>query len=182
MITWIHIELVFGYLWWMGLGSRWFHQHLEKRTHPLDVGEPKTELKLQGWCEKVNSFSYVSNPNMQCLEAEWNHFVSCFDLHSHVPIKLFYVCQIFVWLCSLSLVGSICDPLMFVTCMEHNKTYEKWIPSHVHHVRMTHRLMYGPYDKSWFQPHWTMCINVWLKMTQYSFNRLSVGWIFPIVH
>jgi hypothetical protein len=55
-----------------------------------------TKLKLQGWCVNVNSFSYVSDPNMQCFEAEWNHFVSCFDPHSHVSTKLVYVCDIFV--------------------------------------------------------------------------------------
>ncbi len=72
---------------------------------------------------------------------------------SHVPIKLFYASHIFVWLCNLSLVGPIFDPSMFVTCMEHNGTYEKWILGHVHHVQMTHQFVYGPYDKLWFQPH-----------------------------
>ncbi len=98
--------------------SRWFHQHLGKRTHLPNVGEPKIELKLQGWCVNANSFSYVSNPNMQCLEAEGNHFVSCFNLNSHIPTKLFYVYHIFVWLCNLSLVGPIYGPLMLVTCVE----------------------------------------------------------------
>jgi len=73
--------------------------------------------------------------------------MSCFDLHSHIPTKLFYVCPIFVWLYNLSLVKPICDPSMFVTCVEHNETYEKWIPNHAHHVRMTHQFMYGPYNK-----------------------------------
>jgi hypothetical protein len=73
--------------------------------------------------------------------------MSCFDLHSHVPTKLFYVCYVFVWLCNLSLVRPICGP-MLVTCMEHNETYEKWIMGHAHHVRMTHEFVYGPYDKS----------------------------------
>ncbi len=150
MIAWIHIELVFEYLWWMGFVSRWFHQHFGKRTHLPDVGEPKTKLKLQGWCVNANSFSYVSDPNMQCLEAKWNHLVSCFDLHSHIPTKLFYACHIFIWSCNLSLVGPICGPSMLVTCMEHNKTYEKWILGHVHHVRMTYQFTYGPYDKLWF--------------------------------
>jgi hypothetical protein len=87
MIAWIHIELVFEYLWWMGLESYWFHQHLRKKTHLPDVGEPKPELKLQGWCVNANSLSYVLDPNMRCLEIKWNHFVSCFDPHSHVPTK-----------------------------------------------------------------------------------------------
>jgi hypothetical protein len=156
---------MFEYLWWMGLESRWFHQHLGKRTHLLDVGQPKTKLKLQGWCVNANSLSYVSDPNMQCLEVKWNHLVSCFDLHSHVLIKLLYVCHIFVWSCNLNLVGPICGPSMLVTCVEHNKTYEKWISSHAHHVRMTHQFVYGPYDKLWFQPHQVVCINVLLKMT-----------------
>jgi len=98
-----------------------------KKTHSPDVGKPKTKLKLQGWCVNANSFSYVSNPNMQCLEAKWNHFVSCFGPHSHISTKLFYVCHIFIWLCNLSLVGPICVPSMLVTCMEHNETYKKWI-------------------------------------------------------
>jgi len=98
---WSFDGMVFEYLWWMGLESHWFHQHLGKRTHLPNVGEPKTELKLQGWCVNTNSLSYVSNPNMQCLETEWNHLVSCFNLHSHVPTKLFYACHIFVWLCNL---------------------------------------------------------------------------------
>jgi hypothetical protein len=110
MITWTHIELVFEYLWWMGLESHWFHQHLGKKTHLPDVGEPKTKLKLQGWCVKTKSFSYVSDPNMQCFKTKWNHLMSCFDPHSHVPTKLFYVYDIFVWPCNLSLVGSICGP------------------------------------------------------------------------
>jgi hypothetical protein len=97
--------------------------------------------------------SYVSNPNMQCLEAKWNHLASSFDPHSHVPTKLFYVCHIFVWLCNLSLVGPICDPSMLVTCVEHNETYEKWILGHAHHVQMTYQFGYVPYDKLWFQPH-----------------------------
>jgi hypothetical protein len=80
----------------MTSGSCWFHQHLGKGTHPPDVGEPKIELKLQGWCVNANSFSYVSNPNMQCPEAKWNHLVSCFDSHSHVFTKLLYVYHIFV--------------------------------------------------------------------------------------
>jgi hypothetical protein len=41
-----------------------------KKTHLADVGEPKTELKLQGWCVNANSLSYVSDPNMQCFEVE----------------------------------------------------------------------------------------------------------------
>jgi len=146
MIAWIHIELVFEYLWWMGFESHWFHQHFGKRTQVPDVGEPKIELKLQGWCVNVISFSYVSNPNMQCLEAKWSHFVSCFDSHSHVPTKLLNICHIFVWLCNLSLVGPY---LVLHTCVEHNETYEKWIPGHAHHVQMTHQFMYGPYDKLW---------------------------------
>jgi len=147
MITWTHIELVFEYLWWMGFESHWFH--LGKKTHPLDIGEPKIELKLQGWCVNTNSLSYVYDLNMQCLEVEWNHLMSCFDPHSHIPTKLFYVCHIFVWPCNLSLVGPICGLSMFVTCVEHNKTYKKWIPGHAHHVWMTHMLVYGLYDKSW---------------------------------
>jgi hypothetical protein len=102
MITWTHIELVFEYLWWMGLESHWFHQHLAKKTHLLNVGKPKTKLKLQGWCVNTNSLSYVFNPNMECLGAKWNHLVSCFHLHSHVLTKLFYVCHIFVWSCSVT--------------------------------------------------------------------------------
>jgi hypothetical protein len=149
----IHIELVFEYVWWMGLESRWFHRHLGKRTHLSDVGEFKIELKLQGWCVNANSPSYVSDPNMQCLEAKWNNFVSCFDPHSNVPTKLFYACHIFVWSCNLNLVGSICGPLILVTCLDHNETYNKWISGHGHHVRMTHQLMDGPYDKLWSQPH-----------------------------
>jgi hypothetical protein len=47
-----------------------------------------------------------------------------------------------------SLVGPICGPSMLVTCVEHNETYKKWIPSYVHHVRITHQFMYGLYDKS----------------------------------
>jgi len=164
MIAWTHIELVFEYLWWMGLESHWFHQHLGKRTHLPDVGEPKTKLKLQGWCVNINSLFYVSDPNMQCLEAEWNHLVSCFDLHSHVPTKLFYVCHLFVWSCNLSLVRPICGPSMLVTSVEHNETYKKWIPDHAHHVQMTHQFVYGPYDKLWSQPHQVMCIDVWLRM------------------
>jgi hypothetical protein len=128
----------------------WFHQHFGKRTHFLDVGECKIELKLQGWCVNVNSLSYVSNPNVQCLEAEWNHFMSYFDPHSHVPTKLFYACHIFVWSCNLCLVGPICGPSMLVTCLEHNETYKKWILGHVHHVQMTHQFVHGPYEKSWF--------------------------------
>jgi hypothetical protein len=93
-------------------------------------------LKLQGWCVNANSLSYISNSNMQCLKAEWNHLVSCFDTQSHVPTKLIYACHIFVWSCNLSLVGPICGPSMFVTCVEHNKTYKKWILGHAHHVRM----------------------------------------------
>jgi len=150
MIAWIHIELVFKYLWWMGLESCWSHQHFGKKTHLSNVGKPKIEWKLQGWCVNTNSFSYVSDPNMQCLEAEWNHLVSCFDPHSHIPTKLLYACHIFVWLCNLSLVGPICGPWMLVTYMEYNKTYEKWTLSHAHHVQMTHQFVYGPYDKSWF--------------------------------
>jgi hypothetical protein len=153
MITWTYIELVFEYLWWMGLKSHWFHQHLGNRTHLLDVGEPKIELKLQGCYVNTNSFSYVSDSNMQCHKAEWNHLMSCFDPHSHIPTKLFYACHIFVWLCNLSLIGCICGPSMLVTCMEHNETHKKWIPSHAHHVRMTHQFMYGPYDELWSQPH-----------------------------
>ncbi len=81
--------------------------------------------RAQDWIEitrlvcKCQLTFFCSNPNMQCLEVEWNHLVSCFDLHSHVPIKLFYVCHIFIWLCSLSLIGPICGPSMFVTSMEH---------------------------------------------------------------
>jgi hypothetical protein len=127
MITWTHIEFVFEYLWWMGLESCWFHQHLGKRIHPSDVGEPKNELKLQGWCVNVNSFFNVFDPNMQCLEAKWNHLMSCFDPHSHVPTKLFYASHIFVWSWKLNLVGPICGPSMLVTCVEHNETYKKWI-------------------------------------------------------
>ncbi len=149
MITWTHIELVFEYLWWMGLQSRWFHQHLAKRTHLPNVRKPKTELKLQGWWVNANSFSNVSNPNMQCLKAKWNHLVSCFDPHSHIRTKLLYVCHIFVWSCNLSLIGPICGPSMLVTCMEHNETEEKWILGHAHHVRMTHQFVYVPYDKLW---------------------------------
>jgi hypothetical protein len=121
MIAWIHIELVFECLQWMKLESRWFHQHLGNRTHLPDFGEPKTELKLQGWCVNANSLSNVSDPNMQCLKAEWNHLVSCFDAHSHIPTKLIYACHIFVRSCNLSLVGPICGPPMLVTCEEHNK-------------------------------------------------------------
>jgi hypothetical protein len=95
-------------------------------------------LKLQGWCVNANSLFYVSDPNMKCLEVEWNHLMSCFDPHSHVPTKLLYACHIFVWSCNLNLVGPICGPSMLVTCVEHNETYEKWIPSHLHHVWMTH--------------------------------------------
>jgi len=164
MITWTHIELVFEYLWWMGLESHWFHQHLGNKTHLLDVGKSKIELKLQGWCVNINSLSYVSNPNMQCLKVEWNYLMSCFDPHSHVPTKLLNVCHIFVCPCNLSLVGPICGPSMLVTCMDHNKTYEKWILGHVHHVWMTHEFVDGPYDKSWSQPHQVVCIDVWLKM------------------
>jgi hypothetical protein len=109
-----------------------------KRTYPPNVGEAKTKLKLQGWCINANSPSYVFDPNMQCFEAEWNHLVSCFGPHSHVPTKLLYVCHIFVWPCNLSLVGPICGPSMLVTCMEHNKTYEKWIRGHVPHMQLTH--------------------------------------------
>ncbi len=138
LIAWTHIELVFEYLWWMGLESRWFHQHLGEIIHIPNVGEPKTELKLQGWCVNANSLFYVSDPNMKCLEVEWNHLMSCFDPHSHVPTKLLYACHIFVWSCNLNLVGPICGPSMLVTCVEHNETYEKWIPSHLHHVWMTH--------------------------------------------
>jgi hypothetical protein len=149
MIAWNHIELVFEYLWWMGMGfeSYWFHQHLRKRTHLSNVGNPKTKLKLQGWCVNANSLSYVFDPNMQCLKAKWNHLLSCFDPHSHVPSKLLYAYHIFVWSCNQNLVGPICDPLMLMTCMEHNKTYEKWIPSHAHHVWTTHQFVCGPYDK-----------------------------------
>jgi hypothetical protein len=138
MIAWTHIELVFEYLWWMRLESHWFHYYLAKKTHPLDVGEPKTELKVWGWCVNANSSSYISHLDMQCLEVEWNHLVSCFHLNSHVPTKLLYACHIFVWLCNLSLIGPICGPSMLVTCMEHNKIYKKWIQGHVHHVQMTH--------------------------------------------
>jgi hypothetical protein len=73
--------------------------------------------------------------------------MSCFDPQSHVLTKLLYVCHIFVWLCNLSLVGPICGSSMLVTCVEHNETYEKWIPSHAHHVQMTHQFVYVPYDK-----------------------------------
>jgi hypothetical protein len=135
-----------------------------KKIHLLHVAEPKTELKLQGWCVNVNSLFYVSDPNMPCLEIKWNYFMSCFDPHSHVPIKLLYVCHIFVWSCNLSLVGPICGLSMFVTCVEHNETYEKWISSHAHHVRMTHQFVYGPHDKLWSQPHQVMCIDVWLTL------------------
>jgi hypothetical protein len=41
-----------------------------KITYPPNVGEAKTELKLQGWCVNVNSPFYVSDPNMQCFETE----------------------------------------------------------------------------------------------------------------
>jgi hypothetical protein len=41
-----------------------------KGTHLPYVGEPKIELKLQGWCVNVNSLSYVFDPNIQCLEAK----------------------------------------------------------------------------------------------------------------
>jgi hypothetical protein len=116
-------------------------------------------------CIFANSLSYVSDPNMQCLEAKWNHLVSCFDPHSHVRTKLFYVCHIFVWPCNLSLIGPICGPSMLVTCVEHNEAYKKWIPNHAHHVQMIHQFMYGPYDKSWSQPHQAMCIDIWLRMT-----------------
>jgi hypothetical protein len=92
----------------------------KKNTSP-NVGEPKIELKLQGWCVNANSLSYVSDLNMQCLEVEWNHLVSCFDSHSRIPTKLFYVCHIFVWLCNLSLVGPICGLLVLMTCVEHNE-------------------------------------------------------------
>ncbi len=115
MITWTHMELVFEYLWWMGFESYWFHQHLGKKTHPPDVGELKSDLKVQGWCVNANSLSYVFDPNMQCLPAEWNHFVSCFDPHSHVPTKLFNACHIFVWPCNLSLFG----PYMVLQCLWH---------------------------------------------------------------
>jgi hypothetical protein len=47
-----------------------FTNNLEKKTHILDVREPKTELKSQGWCVNTKSFFYVYDPNMQCLEAE----------------------------------------------------------------------------------------------------------------
>ncbi len=73
--------------------------------------------------------------------------------HSHIPIKLIYACHIFVWSCNLSLIGPICGPSMFVTCVEHNETYDKWILGHVHHVRMTHQFVYGLYDKLWSQQH-----------------------------
>jgi hypothetical protein len=106
-------------------------------------------LKLWGWCVNTKSFFYVSDPNMKCLKAKWNHLVSCFDPHSHVLTKLFYVCHIFVWPCNLSLVGPICGPSMLVTCVKHNKTYEKWISGYAHQKQMTHQFMYEPYDKSW---------------------------------
>jgi hypothetical protein len=41
-----------------------------KKKHLLNVGKPKTELKLQGWCVNANSLSYVFDPNMQCFEAK----------------------------------------------------------------------------------------------------------------
>jgi hypothetical protein len=136
-----------------------------KKNTSSRFGEPKTKLKLQGWCVNANSFSYVSDPNMQCFEAEWNHFGSRFDPHSHVPTKLFYVCHIFVSSCNLTLIGPICGPSMLVTCVEHNETYKKWILSHAHHVQMTHQFVYVPYDKLWSQPHQVVCIDIWWKMT-----------------
>jgi hypothetical protein len=42
--------------------------------------------------------------------------------------------------------------------------------------------MYGPYDRSWSQLHWVVCINVWLRMTLTSlFNKLNVDWSFSII-
>jgi hypothetical protein len=73
-----------------------------------------------------------------CNVLKPNDVMSYFDLHSHVPTKLLYVCHIFVWWCNLSLGGPICGLSMLVTCMEHNEIYEKWILGHAHHVRMTH--------------------------------------------
>jgi hypothetical protein len=47
-----------------------FTNILGKKTHLSNVEKPKIELKLQGWCVNANTFSYVSDPNMQCLEAK----------------------------------------------------------------------------------------------------------------
>jgi hypothetical protein len=111
--------------------------------HLSNVGKPKTELKLQGWC--VTSTLFLMFPIRICNVSKPYEIISCHALtHIHTFPSNYFMFHIFDWLCNLSLIGPIYDPSMLVTCMERNETYEKWIPGHVHHVQMTHQFMYGP--------------------------------------
>ncbi len=51
--------------------------------------KPQDWIEIIGLVCKLNSFSYVFNPNMQYLEAQWNHLVSCFGPHSHISPNCF---------------------------------------------------------------------------------------------
>jgi hypothetical protein len=76
-----------------------------------------------------------------CNVLKLNEIILCHVLariHMFPPNCFMFVIYLFGHVINLSLIEPICGPLMLVTCVEHNKTYKKWILGHTHHVQMTH--------------------------------------------